>query len=65
MIAKADTCIFIGKSFYAHKMNIEGVRFFESTQEAIDCIKEKPFHDSLILLKASRGMAFENIIKIL
>lgn len=63
MFINADTCIFIGKAFYAHQKNIQGVQFFRTTQDAIDFLKEKPFQDSLILLKASRGMAFENIIE--
>lgn len=62
LFVRAETCIFIGKAFYAHRKFIEGVYFFESTQEAIDAIKEKPFQDTLILLKASRGMAFESIV---
>jgi UDP-N-acetylmuramoyl-tripeptide--D-alanyl-D-alanine ligase len=65
MFVNADVCVFIGQSFYAHKKDIQGVHFFETTQEAKDFLKEKPFRDALILLKASRGMAFENIIEIL
>ena len=65
MFVNADVCVFIGQSFYAHKKDIQGVHFFETTQEAKDYLKEKPFRDALILLKASRGMAFENIIEIL
>jgi UDP-N-acetylmuramoyl-tripeptide--D-alanyl-D-alanine ligase len=42
---------------------VEGVRFFETTQQALDALKEKPFQDSLILLKASRGMAFETMVQ--
>lgn len=63
MFVQADTCIFIGKAFYAHKKNVEGVHFFETTQQAKEALKEKPFQDSLILLKASRGMAFETIVQ--
>lgn len=62
MFVNAEACLFVGKAFYAHKTNVEGVFFFETTDEAIQAIKEKPFLDSLILLKASRGMAFEKII---
>lgn len=63
MFVQADTCIFIGKAFYAHRKNVEGVHFFETTQQAMDALKEKPFQDSLILLKASRGMAFETMVQ--
>jgi UDP-N-acetylmuramoyl-tripeptide--D-alanyl-D-alanine ligase len=63
MFVQADTCIFIGRAFYAHRKNVEGVRFFETTQQALDALKEKPFQDSLILLKASRGMAFETMVQ--
>ena len=62
MFVNAETCFFIGKSFFAHKKDIEGVFFFETTDEAIQAIKEKPFQECLILLKASRGMAFEKIV---
>jgi UDP-N-acetylmuramoyl-tripeptide--D-alanyl-D-alanine ligase len=65
MFVNADACIFVGEAFYAHKKDIQGVQFFETTQGAIDFLKEKPLLDALILLKASRGMAFENIIEIL
>lgn len=63
MFIQADACIFIGKAFFAHRKNVEGVHFFETTQQALDVLKEKPFQDSLILLKASRGMAFETIVQ--
>lgn len=65
MFVNADVCVFIGQSFYAHKKDLQGVHFFETTQEAKMFLKEKPLRDALILLKASRGMAFENIIEIL
>ncbi len=65
MFVNADVCVFIGQSFYAHKKDILGVHFFETTQEAKNFLTEKPLRDALILLKASRGMAFENIIEIL
>lgn len=63
MFVQADACIFIGKAFYEHRKNVEGVLFFETTQQAMNALNEKPFQDSLILLKASRGMAFETIIQ--
>ncbi len=63
MFVQAEACIFVGKAFYDHKKNVEGVHFFETTAQVKDALKEKPFQDSLILLKASRGMAFETILE--
>lgn len=65
MFATSDACIFVGKAFYEHQRSIEGVHFFETTEQAAAFLKEKPFQDSLILLKASRGMAFEKIVEVL
>lgn len=55
--------IFIGKEFYEHRNN-ENYRaeFYRSTEEAIEALKVKPLKKSLVLLKASRGMAFENLL---
>lgn len=62
MFVKTDLCVFIGSKFYEHQREVEGVLFFKETRIFLDYLKEKPFHNSLILLKASRGMAFENLL---
>jgi UDP-N-acetylmuramoyl-tripeptide--D-alanyl-D-alanine ligase len=55
--------IFVGKAFYALKD--EGASFFESTDDLKKDLQENPLEDFMILLKASRGMAFEKLIEVL
>jgi len=55
-------CIFIGHAFFAHKK--DGALFFKTTDEVSQVLKNS-LKGRLILLKASRGMAFENLIEIL
>lgn len=59
----ADRKIFVGKEFFAHRY--EGGEFYETTAEAKQAISEKPITDATVLLKASRGMAFENLVDLL
>lgn len=59
----ADRKIFVGKAFFEHKN--DGAEFFETTLEAKAALKERPIIGATVLLKASRGMAFENLIDIL
>ncbi len=51
--------IFAGHEFYKHKT--EGALFFESTAALAEELEKKPYRNALILLKASRGMAFEKL----
>jgi UDP-N-acetylmuramoyl-tripeptide--D-alanyl-D-alanine ligase len=60
---KVDKLIFVGKAFYALKD--EGASFFESTDDLKKDLQENPLEDFMILLKASRGMAFEKLIEVL
>lgn len=60
---KVDKLIFVGKAFYALKD--EGASFFESTDDLKKDLEENPLEDFMILLKASRGMAFEKLIDVL
>ncbi len=56
-----DRLIFVGKEFYKHKS--DQAQFFPTTADAeqeVGSIK-----DSFILLKASRGMAFEKLLAVL
>jgi len=62
-ILKDIDCIFIGKEFYQQKDS--HALFFETTEEAVDSLKNMYLKDKLILLKASRGMAFEKILNVL
>lgn len=55
--------IFVGKAFYALKD--QEALFFESTADVKAYLVQNPIHDHLILLKASRGMAFEQLVEVL
>lgn len=55
--------IFVGKAFYA--LRDEEAQYFESTEDLKTALKEKPLEGNLILLKASRGMAFERLMELL
>lgn len=57
-----DQIIFIGKDFYAFKGNFKGI-FFETPAEADRYLQENLIHDHLVLLKGSRGMKLENLLK--
>lgn len=59
----ADRKIFVGKDFFFHKY--DGGEFYETTAEAKEKMQEKPITDATVLLKASRGMAFENLVELL
>jgi len=60
---KLDRLIFVGKSFYALK-DAEA-SYFESTEDLKQELLEQPLDDYMILLKASRGMAFEKLMEVL
>src|SRR5690606_1013586 len=53
--------IFVGKEFYKHRD--EEAEFYESTETAKDAVSK--ISESFILLKASRGMAFEKLLDVL
>lgn len=61
----ADKYIFVGKDFYARRLEMTNTYFFTTTADALDALQKKPLLDSIILLKASRGMAFEKLIEVL
>ena len=56
-----ENVLFVGKEFNALDMP-EPYRSFETTEEAIDFIKENPLSNSNILIKGSRGMYLEKTI---
>lgn len=56
-----DRLIFVGKEFYKQKSDV--AEFYETTEQAKAAVVT--MEDSFILLKASRGMAFENLLSIL
>lgn len=53
--------IFVGNEFY--KQRSDAAEFYQTTQEAKAAVIN--LSDSFILLKASRGMAFENLLAVL
>lgn len=61
----ADHVIFVGKAFYAQRKNGEKSLFFETTEEAKDYLHKHPLQGCTILLKGSRGMAFEKLMEVL
>lgn len=60
---KVDQLIFVGKAFYA--LREDGAAFYENTEDLKKELQEHPLEDYMILLKASRGMAFEKLIEVL
>lgn len=56
-----ERLIFVGKEFCKHQD--EEAEFYETTEEAASAISS--LNDSFILLKASRGMAFERLLEVL
>ncbi len=58
-----DRLIFVGKAFYAQRD--DQASYFESTDALKEDLVENPLDDYLILLKASRGMAFEKLMEVL
>jgi len=61
----ADRVIFVGKAFFALRSpgNKAKATFCETTEEARAVLAERPIRNSLVLLKASRGMAFEKLLE--
>jgi len=60
---KLDQLIFVGKAFYA--LREEEGNYYETTEDLKNYLQENPIEDYLILLKASRGMAFEKLMEVL
>ncbi len=59
------TCYFIGKDFFNHKIEAATLYFYESFEDLSRDKRLKKIHDSLILIKGSRGMALERILELL
>ncbi len=56
----ADRTIFVGEAFYAHQNT--KAEFYATTDSAKEALRERPVVGSTVLLKASRGMAFEKLM---
>lgn len=59
------TTYFIGKDFYANKLNSNHITFFEDFNSFANFLREKKPINSLLLIKGSRGMALEKSLELL
>ena len=59
------TTYFIGKDFYANKIENENCYFFISYEDFTEYFKEVKINHYLILIKGSRGMALERTLQLL
>ena len=59
------TTFFIGKDFYASKIENEKSKFFLTFEDFAQYFNGKEISNSLILIKGSRGMALEKTLQIL
>ena len=59
----AEERIFIGNEFY--RMKDDTARFYRTTAEACQGLKEQPLKDAVILVKGSRSMKLETLIDLL
>lgn len=55
--------LFVGKAFFQHRQ--AGAEFYETTAAAGEALRRQPVQGAMVLLKASRGMAFEQLIDLL
>jgi len=59
------TTFFIGKDFYANKIERENCFFFENFDVFSEAFAKLNFINSMILIKGSRGMALERTLKVI
>ena len=59
-----NTTIFIGAHFYAHKANFSKGIFFRDFDTFKNTFNTKSIKNQFILIKGSRGMALERILKL-
>ena len=53
----------IGNEFYKHKNSFNQPIFYKTKDELSNHLKKMPLKSELILIKGSRGMKMENVIK--
>jgi len=63
LLLKDCECVFVGKAFYEYKN--DRASFWKTTGDAVEALKSGPLKNRLILMKASRGMAFEDLLAVL
>lgn len=56
---------FIGKDFYANKVDKETLFFFETFEAFTEAFKNEKLENNTILIKGSRGMALERTLELL
>jgi UDP-N-acetylmuramoyl-tripeptide--D-alanyl-D-alanine ligase len=61
----AIECYFIGNDFYDAKTIKENFHFFKSFDDFSKAIISENFHNKMILIKGSRGMALERTLQFL
>ena len=64
LTVQAARTLFVGKAFYEHRRHAEA-EFYETTEAAKVALTQQPIKNALVLLKASRGMAFEKLVDLL
>lgn len=55
----------VGNNFYAHRMKIPNIEFFESFQQLKVYLESKKIEKHNILIKGSRAMALERVLELL
>src|SRR5690606_22553417 len=63
LLLKECECVFVGKAFYEYKN--DRASFWKTTGHAVEALKSGPLKNRLILMKASRGMVFEDLLAVL
>lgn len=57
--------IFVGRNFFGQRQEEHDIEYYESLDAAKQALQEKPLENTTVLLKASRGMAFEGLLQYL
>lgn len=55
-------CYFVGKDFFHNQTTSGHFHFFETFDDLARHLQTHPFHDSMLLIKGSRGMALERLL---
>lgn len=58
-------CFFVGKDFYYNKIENKNFHFYETFDDFSNDFKQHQYHDKIILIKGSRGMALERTLELL
>jgi UDP-N-acetylmuramoyl-tripeptide--D-alanyl-D-alanine ligase len=62
---KAIDCYFIGKEFYANRMDKQGFYFHDTFESFSEYLQKNKIENSYLLIKGSRGMALERTLDFL